>query len=98
MSSKNMNLNFIERYDFEFHPKIRFWISSKDMILNFIERYDFEFYWKYDFNSIKIYNLQFYIKNKFKIYPKLMSSLSLANKNKTTSVLFFLTAKYNGVI
>ena len=44
ISLKNMILNPIEWYDFEFHWKIWFWIVLKDMVLNLIERYDFEFH------------------------------------------------------
>ena len=49
MLLKDMTINVIGRYDFEFHLKIWFWILLKDIILNFIERYDFEFHWKISF-------------------------------------------------
>ena len=40
-----MILNPIERYDYEFHWKIWFWIQLKGMTMNSIGRYDFECYW-----------------------------------------------------
>ena len=98
--------NFIERYDFEFHWKIWFWILLKDMILNFIERYDFEFHWKIWFwislkdmilNFIQRVLLKFY-KKLYKILRRLISSLSFVNKSFTISMFSFSTAKYNAVL
>ncbi len=39
ISFKYMILNSIQRYDFEFHSKIWFWISFKEFFWNFIKNY-----------------------------------------------------------
>ena len=101
-----MIFNAIERYNFECHWDIWFWMSLKYMILNVIEKYDFEFHWKIWFlmslkymilNIIEIYDFE-YCKNILKIFKKLISSLSFVNKSITISVFSFSTAKYNAVL
>ena len=42
MALKDMILNEIEWYDFEWNWMIWFWMALKDMIYNFVEWYGFE--------------------------------------------------------
>ena len=93
-----MNLNFVERYDLKYHWKIGFQILLKNMILNFIERYDCELCWKIWLWILSKETIMNIISNIYEIIPRLMSSLSFANKSLTISIFPFSTAKNNGVL
>ena len=58
-----------------------FWISLNDIFFNFIEWYKYEFYKN----------------NLYKMYPRLISSLSFDNKSLMISMFSFSTAKYSAV-
>ena len=70
----------------------------KDIILNVIERYDLKCYWMIWCEILLNNMILNIIKYIFKIYPRLISSLSFVNKSLMISMFSFSTAKYNAVL